>query len=198
MSPGNGAPRTEPGTPVPHGGFLSVGNLMDAMRMRAIRNTCRRYMTYDTSRIGVFRQAVWYYRTYRRGRAARTLFGYLLWDGGRAVGYGLVSRARGRWWVTGGLVPGARGRGLGKRLFAFLTVAAIVRSGCGESWLNVFESNLRARKLYEGIGYEYVENEDEPGVGRILWMRCRRPLWARPVPHVRRGSEAADAGGMEA
>lgn len=133
--------------------IIPVGGLMDAMRMRAIRNSVREFMTRDTSHISLVRQIQWFRRAYlpaARDGAAR---GYLLWLGSKAVGYGLIRRDR-VWWVSGGLLPSARGQGLGRLLFKFLTAAAQARGR--RAWLEVRENNTFAVELYRSLGYRLL------------------------------------------
>ncbi|MDQ6830046.1 MAG: GNAT family N-acetyltransferase [Gemmatimonadota bacterium] len=51
-----------------------------------------------------------------------------------------------------GLLPHARGRGLGKRLMAE-TIAAARAAGIERIELEVFASNVRARALYDSLGF---------------------------------------------
>lgn len=64
------------------------------------------------------------------------------------VGYGLVSGDGG---LSGGLLPAARGYGLGTFLFQHLLDFAQERSLT--PWLEVFEGNTRARNLYKKLGF---------------------------------------------
>lgn len=53
----------------------------------------------------------------------------------------------------------AHGRGIGKRLI--LKVEEMAREqGFRHVWLGVWEHNLKARKVYEGLGYAYVGYHD--------------------------------------
>ena len=80
------------------------------------------------------------------------------------VGFGLVRLAEDRWWITGGLAPEHRGRGLGTQLFEFL-------SGLhGETWLKVRAWNGVARKLYVRLGFLPVGVE-----GDVITMVRRCP-----------------------
>lgn len=148
--------------------IVPVRTLRQALRMRAVRNRVRQFLTHDQSQIGVVRQAGWFLREYRTGLRAGSIEAWLVTTGrGRAVGYGIVRWDRGRWWVTGALVPEGRGVGLGRRLFEFLTLDALSR-GRGEAWLDVLDGNGRARRLYESLGYREVERS-----AGIVVMACR-------------------------
>lgn len=135
-----------------------------AQQMRAIRNGVAPYMTQNRQQIGWLRQAWWFWRVYAPALKAGTMKAWLLWAGEFPVGYGLMRSHQGRWWVTGGLVPHARGQGYGRMLFTKLTQAATYKAG--EAWLEVRMDNLRARRLYEWLGYQDVSTK-----GDIVTMR---------------------------
>ena len=115
----------------------------DAEAMRVIRNSCRQFMTRDTSEIDPARQRAWFAAL---DRAVTKPWLYRV--DGTAAGYGLVRLEAGRWWLSGGLLPSWRGRGHGRRLFAAL--AEIAGRPC---WLDVRADNAAARRLYERLGF---------------------------------------------
>lgn len=139
-----------------------INSLRDAMIGRRIRNTYCEYMTGDPSHITVLHQVRWYYGVYCIARIKEQKFAWLFYEGGRPVGYGGISLEQGRWWLTAGLVPEARGRGLGTQIFSFLTYIALgFRS---EAWLKVYSVNEAARRLYRKLGFEYVGEVTDFGV----------------------------------
>lgn len=85
----------------------------------------------------------------------------LLVDGERPVAYGML-----RGWDEGYAIPSlgiavrtdAQGRGLGRLMMAYLHLAARAR-GAGEVRLRVHLDNVRARNLYESLGYVYRGEE---------------------------------------
>lgn len=134
--------------------------LADALAGSHVRNSYREYMTGDPNPVSFMHQARWYYGVYRPARSRGEKYAWLFWEGarfmgGRLVGYGGLSLEEDRWWLTAGLVPVARGRGLGEQMFAFLTYVALGLRG-EAAWLKVHTWNTVARKLYEKLGYEYV------------------------------------------
>ncbi len=94
------------------------------------------------------------------GRSGRDLFA-LLFDGDMPVAYGLL-----RGWDEGYETPslgiavrtGLFGRGIGRRMMRELHRAAAER-GSSAVRLRVHEDNVRARRLYERLGYVYAGEE---------------------------------------
>jgi GNAT superfamily N-acetyltransferase len=126
--------------------------LVDALRMRSIRNSCRLFMTRDQSEIGRMRQAWWW------GTRDSDVEPYLLDEAGHAIGYGIILRKGGKGWLTGGLLPDARGRGLGKTLFQSLCHHA--KKADLQPMLEVLKSNPRAERLYYSLGFEKICETD--------------------------------------
>lgn len=148
----------------------SVRSLADAVRMRAVRNTCRNFMTRDTSRVSVARQVRWYYGTYLpRFRAGVTKAWLMKTTSGLAVGWGYLNYDGENAWVTGGLLRSFRGMRLGKRIFRHLTNMSRV---CGwEPWLEVYAWNEAGLATYRSLGYEEVFRRGE-GRKEVITMRC--------------------------
>lgn len=92
---------------------------------------------------------------------------YVVTDAGRVLGYGML-----RGWDEGYEVPSlgisvhpsARGTGLARALMAFLHAAARAR-GAARVRLRVHCENLRARRLYESLGYQFAAQEGDNLVG---------------------------------
>lgn len=128
-----------------------------ANAMRLIRNSVRQYMTHSSEEIGFFRQLKWYLAAYKPALQHGTMYGFLYNVNGLALGYGLVTLRDGKYWVSGGLDEGARGRGYGEELFSFLTdfVQQHVKF---DVYLDVFDDNLPAKKLYRKLGYRKVSS----------------------------------------
>ena len=102
----------------------------------------------------------------------------LLVDGERPLAYGML-----RGWDEGFAIPAlgiavrtdAQGRGLGRLMMAHLHHAARTR-GAGEIRLRVHADNVRARKLYESLGYAYRgEERGELVMALHLGTRRRHP-----------------------
>jgi len=94
---------------------------------------------------------------------------YILVEGEDVLGYGML-----RGWDEGYEIPSlgiaihpqARGTGLGKFLMQFLSAAA-KRKGATKVRLRVRSGNIRAVKLYEGLGYTFQSHEMEYLVGYL-------------------------------
>ena len=142
-------------------GFLHhVTGLEDAERMREIRNSCRQFMTRNTLEISFDEQKMWFLTLENTTRP------YLLAvdvAGQPKVGYGLIRRIDDRYWISGGLLPEWRRKGLGKRLFADLAriINVVEKKTC---WLEVRASNTLAQRLYQSLGFEFVSISIEPSV----------------------------------
>ena len=133
-----------------------VETIRDSARMRIIRNECREFMTRDTSKIGIFRQAKWFIKTYRPLKERGVMTAYLGWYNKRAVAYGIVRYESDRPLISGGLLKQYRGKGLGRRLFSFLTEKASEENGkkkVRSVFLEVLATNRVALSLYEQLGY---------------------------------------------
>ncbi len=74
------------------------------------------------------------------------------------------------------VMDSVRGRGFGRALTQQALAEAIER-GCRRVVLDTNESNIAARRLYEGLGFSNTREHPEPG--RML-------LYARPLPLVGR------------
>ncbi len=150
-----------------------VRSLRAALHMRAIRNSAREYMTHNTAHIGLIQQAMWFYQVYSPAYRRKEMLGYVLYVP-QPVAYGLVRKEYGRWWVSGAVVPEARGRGYGGHLFAGLTAAA--NYFADTVWLEVRRTNLTALNVYRRLGYEIVGTRDDLPVppSEILVMRYHR------------------------
>lgn len=148
-----------------------VVNPLLADVMRQIRNSCREFMTNRTEHIDYIQQRVWWHmldhsrwRCYLYELNLHHLGGPVL-----DVGYGVIQPDRDpdakRLWLTGGILPDYRGLGFGKQIFRHLIDECF---GQGEVWLEVREDNLRAKKLYYGLGFVPEERTDlqweKPGV----------------------------------
>lgn len=89
--------------------------------------------------------------------------GYMLEADGKAVGFGLVAKTWSReaggkvlWLEELYILPAYRSRGLGREFFAACESYA-AEHGYARIRLEVEEENVRARSLYERLGYQYLE-----------------------------------------
>lgn len=138
-----------------------MGSEIDAQIMREFRNECREFMTHNTAEIMEDEQIEWYRETYLPARQKGELFGYIVRrEDEEAIGYGLISKRDGRWWVSGGLSEDARGEGAGHFLFQEMTMMIHEDLRSEEAWLDVLNENEAARRLYEKLGYVAVSSTD--------------------------------------
>jgi len=137
--------------------YRPVASDEDIETMRCIRNLCRQFMTRHRNEITQAEQLRWWQHL-DHGQVRCYLFDYE----GIAIGYGLIKMERlspcGEEivWLTGGLLPAYRGKGLGEQLFRQLIYLSSRRP-----WLEVRRENERARKLYEKLGFHVMEVTDE-------------------------------------
>lgn len=146
--------------------IIDVESPLQALRLARMRNASRKFFTHDQGWIGPFRQLRWYFSSYRK---SKEIFGYLMQEDGRDVGYGLLRKDGERWVVTGGLARGSRGHGLGALLFQHL-ICEGWRRGADEIWLDVFLWNARACKLYRKLGFETVGDDGKVAVMKKTLM----------------------------
>jgi len=99
-------------------------------------------------------QVEWYRETYLPARERGELFGYIVRrEDEEPIGYGLISKRDGRWWVSGGLAADARGEGAGYFLFNEMTDMIHEDLRSEEAWLDVLNTNQGAKRLYRKLGY---------------------------------------------
>jgi ribosomal protein S18 acetylase RimI-like enzyme len=104
------------------------------------------YMTGDTAHQTVRSQLFWWWL----GRPFE-LHPYVVTDNGLLAGYAIIKWSPIRGWLTAGLFPECRGRGLGTEVFADL-VAKVERMKKVPA-LMVRESNGAAKAVYEKLGF---------------------------------------------
>lgn len=118
----------------------------DALAMRRARNSCREFMTKDTSRKTVVGQLIWWW--FNR---PEVLHPFVVETSDGIIGYAILSCDDDRAWLTAGLLPSARGRGMGTSVFRYLTERA---EGMKlRPSLEVRLSNEPARKVYRNLGF---------------------------------------------
>lgn len=141
--------------------LAEIENGYHAEQMRVCRNEVRSFMTHNKAEILPQEQAEWYAETYLPAREAGELFGYIVRDeDDMPLGYGLISKRDGKWWVSGGLIEAARGKGAGYFLFEQMTMMIHEDLRSEEVWLDVLNENEHARALYEKLGYVAVSSTD--------------------------------------
>ena len=141
----------------------------DALEMSAMRNQVRTFMTHNQAEILPEQQLEWYRDVYIPSHEADELFGYVVRDGIDPIGYGLISLRDQKYWVSGGLIADARGKGAGHTLFEHMTLFVHENLGADEVWLDVLRGNERAQKLYRSLGYRAVRDNAEMIVMVHTW-----------------------------
>ena len=144
-----------------HISLAEVENIDQAQEMRACRNQVRSFMTHNTEEITPEQQVEWYENEYLPANKAGDIFGYVVREDGEPLGYGIISKRDGRYWVSGGLIAAARGKGIGHFLFEEMTMRIHEDLRSEEAWLDVLNSNEHARSLYEKLGYVAVSSTTE-------------------------------------
>lgn len=139
----------------PRPAMREVVDVFDAEDMRLVRNEVAHFMTHNTGRISRQDQIAWFNNVYLPARARGEMIGYTMQEDAAPVGYGLITKRNGNYWVAGGLVESVRGRGLGKDLFNTLT-ERILDGMDDVAYLDVRVNNHPARGLYNGLGYTAV------------------------------------------
>lgn len=142
--------------------LAEIENGYHAEQMRVCRNEVRQFMTHNKAEILPQEQAEWYAETYLPAREAGELFGYIVRDeDDMPLGYGLISKRDGRWWVSGGLTEDARGKGAGYFLFEQMTLMIHEDLRSEEAWLDVLRGNETALNLYRKLGYTAVRDTED-------------------------------------
>jgi ribosomal protein S18 acetylase RimI-like enzyme len=133
--------------------IVPIENFLNALEVRKIRNECRIFMTRSTAQISFSQQLSWYLKVYKSNYRKGEMICFLLRSNKNNLGFGLIRKSVGKYWITGGLKSSQRGKGLGKILFAKL----IEKVPSDEVWLEVLDSNFIAYNLYQELGFKQTE-----------------------------------------
>lgn len=126
--------------------------LVDAMRLRRIRNECAAWMTGDNRQIDEFEQIRWWASEVRQ-RNAIWLYEPPGDEGWGACGFGLFRMEDGRWWATLGLLPEWRGQGHGVGIYRHL-----IAHCPGDLWIRVLLTNPGSARAAEKAGFRPVDS----------------------------------------
>lgn len=138
--------------------FKNVESKEDIELLRVIRNQCREFMTRDTQEISQEQQKKWF----KTAKNKYDLFLVYAMEHGAVVtyaGYGVIHKNETDSMVTGGFLPEFRDQGLGRSLFKFLTDTSLKRNLPVR--LEVLKNNIRARKVYEKLGFVVSGETDD-------------------------------------
>lgn len=142
-----------------------VDTLRQAFSLRVIRNECRKFMTRDTSKIGLWRQFNWFYKIYLVNKRKGLITAYLGILDDKPVAYGLIRYENGKPIISEGTAKKYRGKGIGKTLLRFLTKEASKINGqVGRSsvFAETLEISTHAREVFRQLGY--VEKRKTNGI----------------------------------
>src|SRR6266571_7857275 len=156
--------------------FIRISSWQQAETLREVRNSCRDGMTHDTHEITPEEQLKFWADELLEGQRYEC---YLLLDDHAPAGYGLLKwdKELNRYWMTAGVAPEYRGRGLSRFLINYITEMGH-REG-REVWIDVYDDNLA---LIGDIrnGFEFVESNVQSD-GRVLHlMRHNRDRFLHP------------------
>lgn len=138
--------------------FSIVKDTDDAELMRKIRNECRGYMTKDTSYITPEQQVKWFNELDKDNIKMFIMNKSYHGVAFGAIGYGYCRHVGDETYLTGGLIPEFRDKGYGKVLFLHLLENA--KSFNTRITLDVLNTNIRAKTLYENIGFRVIESDE--------------------------------------
>lgn len=138
--------------------FTPVKNLVGAEHLRLVRNECREYMTKDTSYITPEQQEKWFNQLDKDN--IKLFLMHMSYHGVafETIGYGYCRHVGDETYLTGGLISRFRDKGYGKTLFLHLLENA--KSFNTRITLDVLNTNTRAKRLYENIGFRVIESDE--------------------------------------
>lgn len=145
--------------------FVEIDN-QNLDTLRVIRNSCRQYMTNATDEIFSEQQKEWF-KLIDKNKTVVFLMTIEEEEKSVPIGYGLVSFLNDHSILSGGLIEQYRDGGHGRALFEKLI--AIGSENDRLVTLAVREDNVRARRLYERLGFKYTTTDNN-----ILWMELER------------------------
>lgn len=120
--------------------------------LRKIRNICRKFMTNNQKHISREQQQKWF-----KNLNKSEFHLYLVQDKlGTSLGYAVIAFREEVPWLTAGLLPEYRGKGLGHLVFQTM-IDWCVANNYQSIMLDVLLTNENARRLYEKLGFEVVE-----------------------------------------
>lgn len=136
----------------------------DLESVRKLRNTVLRNMTGNQQPTSREEQRSWFEEF--SSKDSNSL--YVMYESfGVAfvfIGYGLVYEKDGKIVVSGAIESDYRGKGIGTKLFNHLTNEAHKITDC--VYLEVFDWNLPAKKVYHNLGYMFYDKK-----GEVVYMK---------------------------
>lgn len=138
--------------------LIPIINHEQVEELRKIRNSCKDYMTRNNKEITGEEQISWFNslgNDIKLFLLSEVYHGIILIH----IGYGLLKIENDKILLSGGLHETSRNKGVGKLLFEKLIYEA-------EKYnlpimLEVLSNNIRARKVYESLGFKYSDLDKE-------------------------------------
>ena len=146
-----------------------IKSLHDALEVRIIRNDCRLFMTNYTLEISPSQQQKWYTEIYKNENKKGNMTCFIFKYNNQNAGFGLIRKASGKYWITGGLMSSQRGKGLGIVLFQDIVKSTPSK----EIWLEVLDTNPAAKKIYETLDFKKVKETEVKGK-RVIIMKLEK------------------------
>lgn len=131
---------------------VEVKSPWQALILRHFRNQCNDWATHHKKNIGIFQQLWWWFEKYTPRRESGRLYCYLFYLGDNPIGYGLASIKPDGVWISGGLGTDYRQFNFGPELFNEL----VNKWGHRRMYLDVFEKNIEALKIYKHLGFREI------------------------------------------
>jgi L-amino acid N-acyltransferase YncA len=143
--------------------FELVESLEQAMVVRDLRNSCREFMTNNSSEIDREQQTRWFNNHYKKAAEQGTYRLFLfINEEKQPVGYGALSLQDNRLLITECVSPEYRGQGYGKAILAELI--AIARSEKREMVAEIWASNAASIALHIRLGFVLTGSELKDGL----------------------------------
>ena len=140
-----------------------IKTLDDIEVLREIRNSCKDFMTRNTSTITREQQQTWYLNIDKEKNnlylVERVSYGVIT----DTIGYGYLRIENETVLLTGGLIESVRGQGYGSRLFELLLQES--KKFKLPIKLEVLKTNMRAFAVYNKLGFRVISDD-----GKILEM----------------------------
>jgi L-amino acid N-acyltransferase YncA len=138
--------------------FEPVESLEQAMVARDLRNSCREFMTNNSSEISTEQQTRWFNSHYKSAAEQGTYRLFLfINEEKQPVGYGALSLQNNRLLITECVSPAYRGQGYGKTILAELI--AIARRENRELVAEIWASNAASVALHTRSGFVLTGSE---------------------------------------
>jgi RimJ/RimL family protein N-acetyltransferase len=136
--------------------FLKVASsLVDVMRVRGLRNSCRSYLTNYKGHIGPIQQMIWHFSKYQPARKSGQYRLYLLRDNqGAAVAYGALALEDDKLLVTECVGEKHRRKGYGSAVLAELIDVAL--SERRDLLADIWATNQASIAMHERSGFQLI------------------------------------------